>query len=121
MPGRSKYSCALSLKSSAANAAAGPQARARNISRRIGTLFATAFARPKSNSTGCAKTLRLLFSSPRLDEVVHEAQLLQHARRQHEGIGVLETHAAIEAVQRERDCVPVGGQRIEIAKRERVG
>ena len=44
----------------------------------VDALQSPSLTRAKGTSTCRAKTLRLLFGAPRLDEVVHEAQLLQH-------------------------------------------
>jgi nucleotide-binding universal stress UspA family protein len=42
-------------------------------------------------------------------------------RREHERVHVLHAHAAVEAVERERDGIPPAGQRFEIEEREAIG
>ena len=47
--------------------------------------------------------------STQMGPLVDEAQFLQHGERQYERVRVLDPHAAIQAVQRQRHGVPAGG------------
>src|SRR5262245_29867265 len=111
MPGRSKYSWALSLKSSAVAGSADTATRKHieQINPRILIPLIPAPSRAAAmvgtvlrvNQSGGGHHARLGRGPPRRHDFVDEAQLFQHRSGEHEGVRVLHAHAAIEAVQRQ--------------------
>jgi UPF0271 protein len=52
-------------------------------------------------------------------DLVHEAQLVDRRRGEHEGIGVLQPHAAVQLVERQRERHECAEERLEVAEIDR--